>query len=264
MEGTCYLCGMPIRDETSTDDHAVPKQLISRPQPKTKGFVYGGVLPTHAECNNRFGPEIYCSKALELISVLHDEKCVSKFPHKDDPAIQVMALNSDCLKHFTRRDLQFFKFIDVRDKDVAEFSVPSFFSGKPKTNPMRDALFVVLAVLTKSAAALLVARKLQELPTGWRVLAIPYSGATEALDFDSLFGDTKPFDIGVKVWIRPFESGDWFALYRARNVLIYFLFHFSDTDVIWEGMLALFPDAERLSFQGTRLNELIDYRWQQV
>lgn len=129
---------------------------------------------------------------------------------------------------------------------------------------MRDALFVALAVLTKSAAALLVARKLQALPTGWRVLAIPYSGATEALDFDSLFGDTKPFDIGVKVWIRPSESGDWFALYRARNVLIYFLFHFSDTDVIWEGMLARFPDAERLSFQGTRLNELIDYRWQQV
>lgn len=255
---------MPVTEEASTDDHAVPKQLISRAQPKAKGFDYGGVLPTHVECNNRFGPEIYCSKALELISVLHDEKCVSKFQHKDDPSIQMMALNSECLKGFTKRDLRFFKFIDVRDKDVAEFSAPSFFTGKPKTNPIRDALFVALAVLTKSTAALLVARKLQALPSRWSVLAIPYSGATEAHDFDSLFGDTKPFDIGVKVWIRPFDSGDWFALYRARNVLVYFLFRLSKTDAIWDGMLARFPDAERLSFEGARLNELIDYKWQQV
>jgi hypothetical protein len=56
MEGHCYLCGMPVAEEASTDDHAVPKQLISRAQPKAKGFDYGGVLPTHAECNNRFGP----------------------------------------------------------------------------------------------------------------------------------------------------------------------------------------------------------------
>lgn len=264
MKKTCYLCGMPVADEASTDDHVIPKHLISRAQPKVKGFDYGGVLPTHAECNNRFGPETYCSKALELISVLHDEKCVSTFQHKGDPLIRVMALDDECLRSFTKHDLRFFKIIDVRDKDIAEFSTPSFFSGKPKTNPTRDALFVALAVLTKSAAALLVARKLQALPSRWRVLAIPYSGATESLDFDSLFGDTKPFDIGVNVWIRPFDSGDWFALYRARNVLIYFLFRFSNTDTTWDGMLARFPDAERLSFDGTRLNELIDYKWQQV
>ncbi len=255
---------MPVAEETSTDDHAIPKQLIFRAQPKVKGFDYGGVLPTHAECNNRFGPEIYCSKALELISVLHDEKCVSKFQHKDDLSIQMMALNSECLTSFTKHDLRFFKFIDVRDKDVAEFSALSFFSGKPKTNPMRDALFVALAVLTKSAAALLVARHLQALPPCWSVLAIPYTGATEAHDFDSLFGNTKPFDIGVKIWIRQFDSGDWFALYRARNVLVFFLFRLSNTDVIWNGMLARFQDAEHLSFEGTRLNELIDYKWKKV
>lgn len=57
MENVCYLCGMPVTEDVSTDDHAVPKQLISRAQPKAKGFDYGGVLPTHAECNNHFGPE---------------------------------------------------------------------------------------------------------------------------------------------------------------------------------------------------------------
>jgi len=245
--------------DKASGDHAVPQQLISRAQPKAKGFDYGGVLSTHPECNNRFGPEVYCSKALDLIAVLHDKNCVMKYPSN-----QVMALNSECLKHFTIRDLRFFKFIDVRDKNVAEFMSPSFFLGKPKTNPIRDALFVALAVLTKSAAALLVARHLPKLPSRWRVLAIPYTGATSAHDFDSIFGNTKPFDVGVKIWLRRFDSGDWFTLYRARNVLVFFLFLLSDTHANWDGMIARFQDAERLSFEGTRLTDLIDYKWQQV
>jgi len=259
----CYLCSLPVA-QSSTDDHAVPKQLISRAQPKAKGFDYGGVLPTHAECNNRFGPETYCTKALRLIEVLYDPKCVSKFQHKNDPSIRMMALNSECFKGFTKRDLAFFKFIDVRDKSVSEFLKPSFFSGKPKAIPIRDALFVALAVLTKSTAALLVARHLHEPPASWKVLAIPYTGATEAHDFDSIFGNTKPFDIGVKVWLRRFESGDWFALYRARNVLVFFLFRLSSIDDNWNGMLARFKDAERLSFSGARLTDVIDYEWQRV
>lgn len=46
------------------------------------------------------------------------------------------------------------------------------------------------------------------------MLATPYSRASEADDFDidSLIGDTKPFDIGVKVWIRPSEMGNWLVL----------------------------------------------------
>ena len=110
------------------------------------------------------------------------------------------------------------------------FQRRSFFSGKPKANAIRDALFVALAVLTKSAAALLVARHLHEPPSSWKVLAIPYIGATDAHDFDAILGDTKPFDVGVKVWLRRFESGDWFALYRARNVLVFLLFRFSSVN----------------------------------
>lgn len=259
----CYLCGLAI-DEKSTGDHAVPKHLISRAQPKAKGFDYGGVLPTHADCNNRFGPERFCTKALKLIDVLHDPKCVSKFQHKDDPSIRIVALNSDCFEGFTKHDLAFFKFIDVRDQTVAEFSQPSFFLDKPKTLPIQDALFIALAVLTKSTAALLVARHLNQPPAYWKVLAVPYVGATEAHDFDSILGATKPFDIGVKVWLRRFESGDWFALYRARNVLVLFLFHLSSVDDNWNGMLARFANAERLLFTGDRLTDLIDYKWQRI
>lgn len=263
MTRICYLCGLPV-DQGVTGDHVIPRHLISRAQPKAKGFDYGGVLPTHAECNNRFGPERYCTKALKMIEVLHDPKCVRKFQHRDDASIRMMALNSECFKGFTKRDLAFFKFIDVRDSGVVEFSKPSFFSGKPKTIPIRDALFVALAVLTKSVAALLVARHLHEPPPVWRVLAVPYTGATEAHNFDEIFGNTKPFDVGVKVWLRHFESGDWFALYRAQSVLVFFLFQLSSPDDNWNRMLELFQDAERLSFSGAKLTDLIDYQWQRV
>lgn len=265
MPEICYLCGKEIaKDEVNSDDHVVPKQLITRKQPKVKGFDYGGVLPTHEECNNEFGPEIYCKKALQLIPVLHDKGCVATYQHKEDPSLTMMAINSDCLKQFTRQDLGFFKFIDVRNSSIEEFSKPEFFSKSSKTNPVRDALFVALAVLTKSAAALLVGRHLAEVPHRWRVLAIPYTGASDALDFDALIGNTKPFDVGVKIWLRRFESGDWFALYRAQSMLVFFLFRFSDNDTIWKGMLERFPNTERLSFEGTNLNELIDYKWQRV
>jgi len=229
-----------------------------------RGFEYAGRLPTHAKCNNRFGPETYCAKALELIAVLDDENCVSTFQHKKDPTVVMMALNSKCLKGFSQRDLQFFKMIDVRKKNRTDWSSPSFLSDKPKTNPTRAALFVALAVLTKSAAALLVSRHLGKPPQQWRIVAISYSGATDALDFDGLLGDTKPFDIGVKVWLRPFETGDWFAIYRARNLIVYLLFQMSDSEEISRGVLAQFPDAEPLAFEGARLSDLIGYEWQRV
>ncbi|WP_310451891.1 hypothetical protein [Sulfuritalea sp.] len=265
MASRCYLCGKEIAEgDVVSDDHAVPQQLIARQQPKVKGFDYGGYLPTHEPCNNEFGPETHCRKALTLISILYDPECVRKFQHKSDPSIVMLALNSECLRDFTHRDLAFFKFIDVRDKTIAEFSRPEFFAEKPKTNPVRDALFTALAVLTKSAAALLVSRHLAHAPVRWRVLAIPYTGATDDTDFDQIFGDTKPFDIGVKVWLRPFETGDWFALYRAYNILVFLLFRFSDDDTIWTGMCDRFKDAERLCFEGSNLNELINYRWKTV
>lgn len=260
MVKICYLCGKEIEEgNIISDDHVIPRQLITRNQPIAKGFDYGGFLPTHEKCNNEFGPETYCVKALKLISVLRDENCVFRSPHEP-----MMVINSNCLKEFTQRDLKFFKIIDVRINSIEDFSTPAFFSEKPKTNPMRDALFTALAVLTKSAAALLVSRHLCEIPTRWRVLAITYSGATEAVDVDIIFGNTQPFDVGVKVWLCPYDSGDWFALYRAQNILVYFLFKLSETDTNWNGMIERFQDARPLYFEGEHLNALIDYHWKKV
>ncbi|MDP2821630.1 MAG: hypothetical protein Q8O52_02970 [Sulfuritalea sp.] len=88
MVEICYLCGKEIAEnDVNSDDHAVPRQMIARTQPKVKGFDYGGVVPTHEECNNEFGPETYCVKALKLIEVLHDSNCIYRFPQTEDSSI---------------------------------------------------------------------------------------------------------------------------------------------------------------------------------
>ncbi len=103
-----------------------------------------------------------------------------------------------------------------------------------------------------------------QLPGRWRVLAIPYGGATDAIDLDEELGPTLPFAADVKVWLRACDSGDWFVVYRARNVLVWFLFQFSEARETWDFMLAKFQDAERLYFEGATLNDLINYQWQRV
>lgn len=98
--------------------------------------------------------------------------------HRDNPAISIMALNSDCFPDFSKRDLEYFKFIDVRHKDYADWSDPAYFRIR-KDKPQKSALHTALAVLTKSAAALLISRHLKTVPAYWRVVAFPYVEQTE-------------------------------------------------------------------------------------
>ena len=116
MATVCYLCGRSIENHhTVSGDHVVPRQFIDRPQPKMKGFDYAGKLPSHEECNNRFGPETYSQKAIITIHALHDENCTYKASHPQNPEINILALNPDFFPGFTDRDLKYFKFIDVRN-----------------------------------------------------------------------------------------------------------------------------------------------------
>lgn len=109
MNKICYLCGKKISaDDQFSSDHVVPKLLIDRRQPKVKGFDYGGVIPTHESCNNNFGPEKYCRKALKIISKLNDPECISEFQHKQNPALRLMTLNAECFKEFSIKELCFF------------------------------------------------------------------------------------------------------------------------------------------------------------
>lgn len=257
----CYLCSKPIARGTASGDHVVPKQLIRRIQAKVKGFDYAGVLPSHKKCNNEFGPECMNRKALVLLSALHNEDCFGIHTHRHNSEIELLALNSKCLPGFTRQDLEFFKIIDVREAKYTEWSAPAFFSDKQKTDPLKQALDVALAVLTKSVAALLISRHLKAIPTQWRIVAMPYFDKSSSVDFDDLLGDTRPFDVGLKVWIRRMEKGDWFAIYKARDILLYFHFWFSQDRGQLEEIGRIFSDAERFLFEGEKIMDIVGYQW---
>jgi hypothetical protein len=261
----CYLCRQPIAPDVISGDHVVPKQFIRRAKPKDKDFDYAGVLPSHDKCNNEFGPERMSQKALLLLSALHaGEDCVMLRQHRDNPDIKLLALNSKYLPGFTHQDVEFFKLIDVRDKQYTEWSTPTFFSDKQKTDPFEKPLHVALSVLTKSAAALLVSRYLGEIPVRWRVVAVPYFDESNSVDFDELLGNTKPFDIGLKVWIRPMEEGDWFAIYKAHETLLYLLFWFSGDPNQMEVIKHIFSDADRFLFEGEKIMDLVSQEWRKV
>ena len=263
MKNICYLCGLSISGQQS-NDHVVPKQLIKRKQPKVKGFDYAGMLPSHPKCNNQFPPEIYCQKALWLLSVLQDDNCMTVLDNIDNPNIKIKAINSDYNLDFSKKDLKFFKLIDVRNKDIADCSNQTFFKNKPMIDPLKQPLFVSLSVFAKSAAALLVSRKLKFLPTQWRIIAIPYYGKDNTIDFDELVGNTKPFDIGVKVWLKPVNNDNWWVIFKAFNMVVFMFYWFSCISNDIAEISPFRSDAQCFEFQCPRLVDLINYQWKQI
>lgn len=264
MTEICYLCGKPIVAD-ATGDHVVPKQLLKRIQPKVKGFDYAGVLPSHAACNNEFGSERVCQQALTLIRVLHDEDCSSELQNPNDPKTPILVIISDCIRGFTKHDRAFFKLYDVQGKVPADFYNPSFLQDMPKTNPLQQSLYIALAVLTKSAAALLVDRcYLKAIPIQWCVVAVPYFDKNNAVDFDELMGDTKPFDDGLKTWVRAVGKGDWFVIYKVRDFVLYLLFLFSGDRNRINEIARNYSDADCLLFEGTKLMDLVGYQWRKI
>jgi hypothetical protein len=253
-----------VRDSTPSGDHAVPVTLITRSQPKVRGFDYAGKIQTHETCNNRFGPEAYATKALDLLEVLADQKNYLTLQSRQHPEITILALDASKLPSMTQKDLQFFKMIDVRDSDVNSLKDPSFYRGKQKTNPTRDALYVALSVLTKSAAALLIKRKIHSVPKSWKVYAIPYSGASDQLDFDDFVGETQPFDDAIKAWIRQLdEYQDWLVLYRAKSLLVYLIFVFEDHDPL-PFLKQKFSESDIQLFSGAAINDMLTKGWHKV
>ncbi len=174
-----------------------------------------------------------------------------------------MVINSQCFPDFTKRDLRFFKLIDGTATDPQDLANLEYFEGKQKTNLKKDALFIALSVLAKSAAALIISRHQQNIPKNWEILAIPYSGANN-VDFDELFGDTKPFETSVKTWIKETEAGDWYVAYKAGSVLVYFLFVFYPGSPFLKHMADLYADDEPRVFRGSKLLELVDYEWEKI
>ncbi len=263
MNEVCYLCGKLISSgQVRSKDHVVPSTLITRAQPKVKGFDYGGFLPTHETCNNRFGSETYVSKALDLLHVLHSPLAAGPLQHRQHSDISILPIDASLLPNFSARDLTFFNIHDMRNGDIALLSDPTFYVGKTKTNPIRIALFTSLSVLAKSAAALLVKRQLGSIPLLWRICAQAYEGNLSDLVSAEIEG--KRFDNGLSARIEELPQGNWHVTYAAKGTLALFAFAFHGRTRVLRHLVTANRDANTLVFSGTSINELMTTGWRQI
>lgn len=262
MEHSCYLCNKIIKPgEKLSGDHVVPRLLIDRTEPKVKGFDYAGKIQTHETCNNRFGSEVYCRKALKIISKLLDPECVSTIVHKESPSSKLVILNSECFAEFTEKDLEFFKVRDVRNNSMSELSDPQFIRQGQKTDLRKTALFTSFAVLVKSAAALLIKRALKKTPSYWQVLAVPYYDETSEINFSQVLGEAKPFDKDVQIYINDLKGGVYQAVYVAYGVVLFLYFQTTDSEKYSNEIASKFPDSNCFIFKGQCINDLIGFNW---
>lgn len=257
MNSICYLCGKEIIGETSSGDHSVPRQFIKRNQPRVKGFDYGGKLPTHVKCNNQFGPEKMVSKALQVIAAYKNQI----YTNIKNPDISIQIFKKEGIKSFSKKDLNLFGLIDTTNVGYEDWAHnQAFFKDKKKISTIEKALNIELSVLTKSAAALLVKRFNVSPKSYWNVLCIPYQ-TPDPIDLDSIFGNTKPFEIDVKVWIKKLDNNDYITCYKNQKVLLIIIFSFSQDEKYSKYCTNTFQNAEKLLFKSTKLMDLVNYNW---
>lgn len=265
MDKICYLCSKNIEEnQKESSDHVVPRLFIDREQPKEKGFDYGGFIYTHETCNNTFGSEDYCRKALKILSKLYDPDCITIFPHPEYSSIKIMALNSDCFEEFSEKELYFFKIRDVRENSDAEIKDLNFIQESPPTNIGKRVLYTALAVITKSAAALLIKRHYRKIPSSWYVSVIPYHGDTSNLFFDEIFVDAKLFDKDVKIYIKYIGGGVHLVTFLSYGLMLYMFFHQSENRDNLRQISLKFAEGEHYYFKGGCINELLNYQWQKL
>jgi hypothetical protein len=261
--GYCYLCGRPNVGDGINEDHIFQQQFIERDQPKTKGFDYGGVLPVHEKCNNWFGgkgqgPESICKKALHLIDVLYSESALWRVSRKNQ-AKRLIGIDSSKLPEFTQNDVEFFKLIDATSVSYRELTSDQFLNKHQKINPFQIPINIGLSVLAKSAAGFLVKRFAYPPTEKWRILAIPLRSQNSDFSLDHIIGKTKPLEVGIQLWVKQ-ENSWWFVAYKFNQLLIYFWFEFSASELFQE-IKGQFGSASCLIYESDALMELVGYNW---
>ena len=258
---TCYLCGQAVDGLVGSRDHVIPRAILGKRPPKVRGFDYGGVLPTHPECNNRFGDETYVRMALQLMGALHDSSVTLVQPAPGNQNGRVLALNEEKLTGFGPRDFRFFGIHDARNESMANLGDPGYYADKPPADIRKTVMCTTLSVLAKSAAALLVKRYLAEVPSKWDVVCVPYLGDSTGIDLSSFFEETKPFAEDIRVWTRSFEANSWILIYAANTVTVCFFFLMDDDCNLVVGIQERFPLEECLEFRGEVLMDLVGHDW---
>jgi len=267
MSEICYLCGKEIlKDDIKNNDHVFPKQFIKRKHPKSKGFDYLGILPTHKDCNSKFGDsnsgaESMVKKSLKLIHVLFNPNSHIVRQYKKNSNIKVFALNSEYLKNFSSKDFKFFQFTDVRNIDYDNFTSPGFLNAQKSVKPFDKSTNVCLSVLAKSAAAILIKRESINIPNKWIIAAYPGFIEYTDINFDRLLGKTKPLETGIKYWLKPISPKNYLFVYKFESIIVFFHFAF-DSDLNLKKILPdIFVDKDIVIFKGKNLLEMINYPW---
>ncbi len=259
----CYLCGEALEGDIN-EDHTISKHLITG-QPKRKDFDYGGKIEVHKKCNSLFGDrssniESISPKAMQLLKIMFDPNKTVHRVNKNNPELEILAFEEKHLKNFTKNDFTFFKLTDVRNEDYKTFTSKEFLEQLSKMNPLEKPLNVAITVLAKNCAAMLFKRNNFYPTDKWRIFATTFWGDTN-IDYDTIFGKTKPFEIGVKLWNKPYQNGDWFCAYKLDELQIYFVFlNSSNYQNIYELRVVL-KDAETYYFESEKLINLINYNW---
>lgn len=267
MNTTCYLCGKIILESDSKNkDHVFPQQFINRKHPKSKGFDYLGILPTHQRCNSQFGDsksdsESMVKKSLKLISVLFNPNSHIIREHKENPNLKVLGINSDFLTDFSRKDLQFFQITDVRNIDYKILSSVEFLHSQKSVKPFDKSSNVCLSVLAKSAAAILIKKESISIPSNWIIVAYPGFIQNIEIDFDSFLGDTKPLEEGIKFWSKSIDPDNYICVFKFESIIIFFHYAFDLGLHIGEVLPEHFKGENIVVFKGNNLLDLIGYEW---
>ncbi|MFQ5688611.1 MAG: hypothetical protein ACE5GV_18360 [Candidatus Scalindua sp.] len=257
------MCGKEIIESDDSGDHAFPKTLLKREQPKAKGYDYGGKLPTHETCNNTFGPERFVRKAIELLQILNNPDSYSTFQNVKHPDIEIMVIDSTFLSDLSEQEKEFFKINDVRNEKYSDWTDPETIRRHEKINPFLIPWNTALSVLAKSAAAILVKRhNIAPENTPWRILAILNYTEDENIDLSKQFGKVKPFDEGIELYIKLFEkSRDYFVVFRYESLIVYLFFAFESGYKNIRLIKKIFSGQNLLLFEKDTLLELKDFMW---
>ena len=264
----CYLCSKKIKaTDKKSKDHVIPKQFINRKQAIVKEFDYGSFLNTHWDCNNKFGgskakAEVICKKALSLIDVLQNPNNHFDRIHSNDNKLKVKFITIDKLKHFSKKDKEYFGLIDVTDKSIDEISNPEFYNDKNPINPMLKPMNTSLSVIAKSSIALLIKRYNVSPKTFWRLIVNPCFIHSNSIDLEFLFGKTKQFDAGLNILIKPFEGNDWFIAFQYSHIVVFiFVSITGKKSIIDEVCKAFFFKNESYYFESHNLLDLVNFNW---
>ena len=220
----CYLCSSRLGNDAINHDHIFQQQFVTRDQPKAQGFNYGGVLPINLACNKKFGtgnqaPEAICGKAMRLLDALHRDDALKV--RSDNPNFRIAAINSSWFKDFTQQDINFFKLIDVTDLEYEDWAHGTYLSDEQMINPFIIPTNIALTTLAKRPAGFLVKRHGYKLSSRWRILSLPFYVHDQDFNLDSIFGDVKPLEVGIKLWLKS-EGNGWFAGYRHNCFFVLF------------------------------------------